>query len=512
MRDSNAVPPRSSATPAADVLRAELTGIRRRSTAADPKATRRAVVLGGSLAGLLTARVLADHVDEVVVVDRDDLDTPLDAPRRGVPQSGHTHGLLVRGAEAMESIVPGLTEAVCGRGGQSADMMSRSRWILQGNELLRGDSGLIGMLGSRVLLESEVRRHVADNPKVRFLGRHDIVGLLTSEDRSTVTGARVAPRGTADHQPIDLAAGLVVDATGRGSRAGVWMRELGYPAPEVTTVDAGVSYVTRLFEAGPGILDDLDADVVGTRPPNGRSGVALRVEGGRWTVTLAGQNGEEPPADPDGWLAYARTLPTQGIAQIIEQCEPIGPVLPYRFPGSRWVRWERLSRRPDSFVVIGDAVCSFNPVYGQGMSSAAHQALRLREVLEQHGTVGIGARSARAFAEVVATPWALATGIDRRFPGMPRKPLPERILDRYIDRLLEVATGDRTVAVAFARVLNLLAPPPSLLAPAVAWRVLGPGSAARVRDARQRRSPRIAVAEPATTVAPSVVAPSVVAG
>ncbi len=464
----------------------------------------RALVLGGSLAGLLAARVLADHFDDVLVVDRDDLDSPLDAPRRGVPQGKHTHGLLVRGAQAMEAIVPGLADGVCSRGGLRADIMSRSRWVLQGNELFRGDSGLVGLLASRVLIEAEVRRLVSDAPGVRFLGGHDIGRLLSSVDGSAVTGARVARRDAdLNTPPTDVTADLVIDATGRGSRAPVWLGELGYEAPETTTVLSSVSYVTRLFRVQPGVLDDLDADVVGTRPPNGRSGVAARLEGDRWTVTLGGQNGEEPPADLAGFLAYARSLPSPGPAAVIAGCEPVGDAARYRFPGSRWIHWERLKRRPERFVVIGDAVCSFNPVYGQGMSSAAHQALRLRELLEAHGTDAIADRTAKAFAQVAATPWALATGSDRRFPGMEPKPLPERLVDRYVDRLLEVATVDRATTLAFARVLNLLAAPPSLLAPRVAWRVLGPGSGRRVRSARERRA--AAAAPPAVAAAPKPV-------
>ncbi|MFN8195348.1 MAG: hypothetical protein U0R80_13825 [Nocardioidaceae bacterium] len=449
----------------------------------------RAVVLGGSLAGLLAARVLSEHVDEVVVVDRDDLDTDLEAPRRGVPQGRHTHGLLVRGAEAMEAILPGLGDGVVARGGRRADIMLGTRWVLQDNLLAQGETGLVGMLCSRVLLEAEVRRRVAATPGVRFVGRHDVVGLLASPDRTRVTGARVAHRETGGEPAfVDLEAEVVVDATGRGSRASRWLGELGFEEPEVTTVEAGLSYVTRLFLARPGLLEDLDADVVGTRPPHGRSGVALRLEGDLWTVTLAGQAGECPPADLNGFLDYARSLPTPHLAEIIEGCEPAGEPMHYRFPGSRWVRWEKLSRRPEGLVVIGDAVCSFNPVYGQGMSSAAHQALRLRELLADGGTQRLARRTATAFAAVAATPWALATGSDRRFPGQDRKPLPERVLDRYVDRLLVVASVDRGVTLAFARVLNLLAPPPSLLAPRVAWKVLGPGSGRVVRAARERRT------------------------
>jgi 2-polyprenyl-6-methoxyphenol hydroxylase-like FAD-dependent oxidoreductase len=469
-----------------------------------PGPTSRAVVLGASLAGLLSARVLAEHVDEVVVVDRDDLDADLDAPRRGVPQGKHTHGLLVRGVDAIETILPGFTRELVSRGALQADVLSRSRWLMGGNLLTRGPSGLVGLLASRTLVESQVRRQVRQVPEVRLLGRHDIDGLLASPDRSRVTGVRItarldpaAPAAAGAPEIVELLADLVVDATGRGSRAPVWLRELGYTSPPEVEVDAQVVYMTRQFESRPGVLDDLDADIVGTRPPSGRAGVALRQEGGRWTVTLAGQRGEQPPADLEGYLAFAQSLPTDGIARIVAGCTPVGEAISYRYPSSRWRRWEKLKTRPQGLVMIGDAVCSFNPIYGQGMSSAAHQALRLREVLAA-GTADLAGRTAVAFATVASTPWELATGADRRFPGMPSKPLPERILDRYLDRLLEVATADHEVTVAFGRVLNLVAAPPSLLAPAIAWRVLGPSSGAVVRQARQERARRLAPSGPAS--------------
>lgn len=463
----------------------------------DP-ARRRAVVLGGSLAGLLTARVLADHVDEVVVVDRDDLDGELAGPRRGVAQSRHSHGLLVGGTDAIESIVPGFTEGLLARGALRADVLARSRWLVSDNVLSRQPSGLVGLLASRTLVESEVRRRVTSLPNVVRMGRHDIVGLRLSPDGTRVGGVALAPRPhelpdrphDAPGSALDLEAGLVVDATGRGSRAPRWLADLGYPAPEETQVDAQIHYVTRLFHDRPGVLDDLDADIVGTRPTSGRAGVALRQEGDRWTVTLAEQFGLRPPTDLEGFRAFARALPTPGIAAIAEGCEPLGEAVRFSYPASRWRHWERLDRRPDGLVVIGDAVCSFNPIYGQGMSSAAQQALGLRDLLRARGTHDLAARSAEAFARVVAAPWALATGSDRRFPGQPAKPMPERLVDRYLDRLLEVATEDTAVSTAFGRVLNLLAAPPSLLAPALAWRVLGPRSYSVARRARAARSHR----------------------
>ncbi|MBI4942279.1 MAG: hypothetical protein HY830_16165 [Actinobacteria bacterium] len=294
---------------------------------------------------------------------------------------------------------------------------------------------------------------------------------------------------------MDLLADLVIDATGRGSRAPVWFRDLGYAVPPEVEVDAQVAYMTRRFRSRPGVLDDLDADIVGTRPSSGRAGVALRQEGDLWTVTLAGQHGEQPPADLDGYLAFARSLPTDGIAQIVARCEPVGDAVAYRYPTSRWRRWDKLPSRPQGLVVIGDGVCSFNPIYGQGMSSAAHQVLTFRELLRA-GTSDLAGRTAKAFAGVTAAPWALATGADRRFPGMPDKPLPERVLDRYLDRLLEVATSDHELSVAFSRVLNLTAAPTTLLAPGIAWRVLRPSSRPIVRAARRQRSAREQAAAP----------------
>lgn len=439
----------------------------------------RAVVLGGSLAGLLAAKVLAAHFAEVVVVDRDPLDVDLQAPRRGVPQGKHTHGLLVSGLQAIDAVVPGFASGVLARGGQHGDVGDRTRWHLGGGSLVRFESGLVGLLASRTLIESEVRRLVARTPGITWLGDRDIIGLTATSSGDRVTGVTVSGRRTPDGisgEQVDVRGDLVVDATGRGSRAPVWLAELGYAAPAESVVPVGITYVTRLFRAREGVLDDLDGEVIGTEPGVSRGGVALRQEGDLWTVTLAGLHGEQPPTDLARFTRYAAELPTPGLGEIAARCEPIGEAMVYRFPSSRWRHWEKLPRRPEGFLVIGDAVCSFNPVYGQGMSSAGLQA-RALDTLLAHGVEDLPRRAAEAFATVVAVPWALATGGDRRSPGMPRKPLPERLLDRYLDRLLRVARTDQAVAGAFLRVLNLLAAPPSLLSPAVAWRVVRPRAA-----------------------------------
>jgi 2-polyprenyl-6-methoxyphenol hydroxylase-like FAD-dependent oxidoreductase len=440
---------------------------------------RRAVVLGGSLAGLLSASVLARHFDQVVIVERDTVTAPGD-PRRGVPQGRHTHGLLVGGSLAMERLLPGLSQDVVDRGGFMVDLNARFRWWLGGKEHARFDGGqMYGLLASRPLIEGAVHQRVSRLPNVFLLGGYDVTGLVGSADRTRITGAKVASRtpGLEDTSGLIEAGAipgdLVVDATGGGSRAAAWLAELGCPAVKETVVDVGLTYVTRWFRSRPGVLDHLDADIVGSDHRGPRGGVALRQEDDVWSLTLSGSFGERPPSELAGFQEYARSLPIQGPAEIATKCEPIGDARTFRYPSSRWRHWEKLSGRPEQFLAIGDAFCSFNPIYGQGMSSAALQAEALAEVLDG-GLPGLSARAAKACARVVATPWALSTGPDRRHVSHPVKPWPERLLDRYLDRLLAVAADNREVKFAFNRVLNLLATPPSLFRPGVVVRVLQP--------------------------------------
>jgi 2-polyprenyl-6-methoxyphenol hydroxylase-like FAD-dependent oxidoreductase len=467
---------------------------------------KRALVLGGSLAGLFSAGVLARHFDQVLIVERDDVTRRANGSRRGVPQGRHSHGLLVGGSQAMERLLPGLKQDLVFKGAIETDVVSGIRWCFGGVEQARFDSDLQALLASRPLIEEEVRRHVLGLAGVVLLGGHDIAGLVVSGDQRRILGARVEPNGSAPTpdptagqfvQDGSVLADLIVDATGVGSRAATWLRELGYPAVEESLVEAGLTYVTRRFRQQPGVLEGLDGDVVGSDPQGARSGVALRQEDGIWTVTLAGAFGERPPGELAEFQAFARTLPTCGLAEVAQGCEPLGEPLTYRYPASRWLHWEKTADRPERFTVIGDAVCSFNPVYGQGMSSAALQAEALGTVLVQlseltpaQALAELPGRAAEAFAQVIETPWALATGPDRRHSSQPAKPWIERVLDRYFDRLIAVAPADRELTLAFTRVLNLLAPAPTLFSPRIALRVLRPGAGRRTARPAGPRRPR----------------------
>src|SRR4051812_35812820 len=381
------------------------------SSGADPR--NRAVVLGGSFAGLLAARVLADHYGEVLVVDRDDLLAAGDEPRRGVPQGAHLHGLLLGGLQAIERLLPGWTDAMRARGAHVNDVVANTAWWFPHGRLAMPHSGVDAVAASRTLMEGEVRRRVLAIANVRPRARTDIAGIVADADHRRVVGVRLvdrAPGSAATSVPADL----LVDATGRGSPTPAWLEELGYPAPPEEQADPRGTYVTPRFRAGPAD-PPLTVYVNTLRPPDPRSGVLLREENGRWILTLAGHLGETPPVDLDGFRAYARTLPAPEIAAVAERAEPLGDPISYRYPVSRWRHYERCDRLPAGLVVIGDAVCSFDPTFGQGISSAAMQVEVLQRALCEGGP-DLGRRVAKGAADVARTPWRLATGTAQRFP------------------------------------------------------------------------------------------------
>ncbi len=433
-------------------------------------ATDRAVVIGASMAGLLAARVLSESFARVTVLDRDSLPATA-APRRGVPQDRHTHGLLARGREILEELFPGLTADLLARGVASGDMQSEFRWYNDGRKLLAARSGLTALGSSRPLLESYVRARVGALPGVEILERRHVAGLSTTPDGRGVSGVRVLP-GAGGAEEI-VSADLVVDATGRGSRSPIWLSELGYPGPAEESVRIKMVYVTRRYRREPHQLNGGNGVSVGAVPPYlPRGGVVVAQEDNTWIVSLAGALGEEPPMDPECFPAFAATLAVPDIAELLREAEPLDEPVLARFPASVRRRYERLQAFPEGYLVVGDGICSFNPVYGQGMTIAAAEALVLRECLRQR-RARLAIRFFQRAARLIDVPWSIAVGNDLRFPQVegPR-PMRQRMVNRYVSRLHVAAQHDPAIGRAFLRVANLLARPERLLAPDIALRVL----------------------------------------
>jgi len=306
---------------------------------------------------------------------------------------------------------------------------------------------------------------VAALPNVTCLHEHEARGLVASTDRARVGGVRVAARG--DRAGRELAASLVVDASGRGSRGLQWLEALGYAKPGESKVTVNVSYATRLFRRSPADLDGAKALLIFPAPPGRRMGAALPIEGDRWLVTLGGMLGEQPPADGDGFVQYAATLPAPDIHNLIRGVAPASDIVCYRFPAHLRRHYERMPRLPAGFIAIGDAVCSFNPIYGQGMTVSAIEAMALDESLKAarqgESPDDFQRRFFGAIAEVVDVPWTLAVGEDLRYPEVegPRPPS-MAVINRYVALVHRAATRDAAVAHAFLTVQNMLAPPAEL--------------------------------------------------
>ena len=422
---------------------------------------KQAIVIGGSMGGLLAARVLSNHFDEVTIIDRDKFPTEPDH-RRGVPQSRHTHGLLASGRETLEAFFPGLSQDLREAGALPGDMIANSKWFFEGGLCAKFPSGLTGLLLSRPLVEFTVRKRVLAIPNLTVLEGAVVTGLASS--RGKVTGVRLDDRV--------LEADLVVDASGRGSNAPDWLDLMNYEKPRVDRVEIGVGYTTRLFRRRP---QDSGGDVAVVIPANRdtmKGGVMLAQENDRWTVTLFSYFRDYAPTDLEGFRAWAGRLPCQEIGNVIRNAEPIGEAYSARFPASVRQRYENLGRFPEGFLAFGDSICSFNPTFGQGMSTAALEAVELDECLKG-GLPGLASRFFKRAAKVIDMPWSVSVGADLSLPStVGKRNLGIRVINWYISKLHKAAHHDEVAALAFHRVANLLAPPPSILHPTVIWRVL----------------------------------------
>jgi 2-polyprenyl-6-methoxyphenol hydroxylase-like FAD-dependent oxidoreductase len=416
-----------------------------------------AVVIGGSMAGLSAAAVLASRFATVTVVERDVLpDGPSD--RKGVPQGRHAHGLLPAGLQRLEGWFPGLTEELLAAGAHPVDIGRDASWY-QGGHRLRFPTGITGPVASRALLEHHVRRRALALPNVTLRAGAGVTGLTASAGQ--VTGVTLEDGTT-------LAADLVVDASGRQGRSVRWMADLGYDPPLTTEVDIDVAYASRIFRRHPSHTSDWTFAIVLSGPPTGRWGVAFPIEGDRWIVTLTGMHGDRPPTDEAGFLAFARSLPSQEVADFIESATPAGPAVTHRLHSNQRRHVEKLRNVPGGLVMLGDAVCSFNPTYGQGMTTATLQAEALGRALDRVPT--LDARFVRAaykrIAKAIAPAWQMTTGADFALPAtVGPKPPGTDLLNRYMAHVFRASQVDEEVCLRVIEVTTLLLPPQALLTP-----------------------------------------------
>jgi 2-polyprenyl-6-methoxyphenol hydroxylase-like FAD-dependent oxidoreductase len=432
-----------------------------------------AVVIGASMAGLLATRVLADHFERVTIVDRDRLPDS-GSFRHGVPQGHHLHVLLAGGRQAIESLLPGFESDLVAAGAVVIRWPQDALWLTAAGWSQRFEArpGHYVLSISRPLLESLVRRRVLESDRVAVMEGCEVPALTTSGG-GRVTGVEVRSRGDLDGSTLrELAADLVVDASGRTSRCADWLEALGYGRPVETRIDSFLGYASRQYAPPPGWRSDWKAlFLMSQAPTRARTGFLFPIEGGRWIVTLAGAGRDYPPTDDQGFLAFARSLRHPVLHDAISGAEPLTPIHGWRHTENRRRHFERLGRWPQGLIALGDASCAFNPIYGQGMSVAAQTAVALDGELHAAGSLNrLTRRFQRTVAARAAGAWLLATGEDLRYPTTEggRVGFTTRLTHRYLDRVVRAATADSTVNAAFLEVLGLVRPPASLFHPLVA--------------------------------------------
>jgi 2-polyprenyl-6-methoxyphenol hydroxylase-like FAD-dependent oxidoreductase len=427
-----------------------------------------AVVAGAGIAGLCAAQVLADCYDRVTLIDRDALPPTADA-RAGAPQGRHVHAVLVRGNEAIRDLFPGLVAELAADGVPTGDLLAHARSYHSAHRLAPAPSGLEGIYISRPHLEHRLRARLVRRPNVTVTTEHTVTGLTTTQDQSTITGVRTKSAG--DDQEHSVGADLVVDATGRTSRLPQWLTAIGYAAPPEQRLRIDVTYSSCAFAMPDDVIDHDHGVLIAPTPGNPRGGGLIDMGAEGWLVSLTGYRDTPPPVTPEGFLEFARRLAAPDIHQALLRATPIGTPARYRMPEAVRRRYERLTRFPDRLVVLGDATSSFNPIYAQGMSVAAQQALLLRRHLRAGGPRRTAALRA-GIAQAGAAAWTMSVNYDLRLPWINGRRTPAvRLGNAYLALLHRVAPHDARVAEAFMRVANLIDPPARIARPAIAGRV-----------------------------------------
>ncbi|MEV8086064.1 FAD-dependent oxidoreductase [Streptomyces nigra] len=434
-----------------------------------PSPARVAVVLGGSHTGMLAAKALAGSADRVVVVERDVLPSGPD-PRKGLPQSRHVHLLWSGGVRALEELLPGIGADLRAAGARRAPITTDMVALSPRGWFRRWPESHHIVLAGRDLLDATVRSRVLADERIELLDGTEVLDLLG--DARAVTGVRLRGR---DGRESTLEAGLVVDATGRGSSAPRRLAALGLPAPVRREVDSGLAYASRLFLA-PGPARDgfpvvnVQADPRAGGP--GRAGVLLPIEHGRWLVTLSGTRGGEPGVSDEDFVRFAREeLRHPVIGELIGRAEPLSGVAFTRTTANRRHYYERMPDWPENLTVLGDALAAYNPVYGHGLSVGAQSALILRETVRRYGwgAAGLARRVQKAVARPVGAAWDLAIGQDVFYPGATETgpTLRDRLVAGYVDRLMHTATGNGRIARRVTDVTSLERRAEVLLGPSV---------------------------------------------
>lgn len=424
---------------------------------------KRAVVIGAGIAGMAAAGALAGFFEQVVVLERDRL-PEMPAHRPGTSQSWHAHGLLVGGLRALGALFPGI----------DADFASAGAVTMRINQDFREDHptrgpmpqrdfGLSGLTMTRPIIEATLRRRASGHPNVTFRQSTPVIGIEVGSDGQRVTGVLCAAERDSSVEVIP--ADLVVDASGRGQPTLELLQSVGWDRLRETAIGIDLCYTTAIMA----IPEDAPTDwrialAHADAPHSGRRAVLIPVEGNRWMMTVAGRGAERPPAEWGALLAFVRDLGTRTIYSAVRRTKPIGKLARFLTPASVWRHFEGLAALPGGLVPIGDAICRFNPIYGQGMSVASKEAVLLCRLLQERATLpdplaGLGQAFLAEAKVLIETPWSMAALPDFVYPNTRgERPADLEQSLRFSEALHRLAMRDADVQRLMVEVWHMLKP------------------------------------------------------
>jgi len=441
--------------------------------------SQQAIVIGGSMAGMASAEVLSRHFERVLIIERDTYAEDTEY-RKGIPQNRQPHALLQRGLMGLEELFSGITQDWIDAGAVSIDFGHEVEWLTFGKWRPHYEPGLISYSSSRPALENVVRRRIQANSKICIQQSCEVIDLISSPDHGTVTGVRVRSRDGKHTETVHEAA-LVIDTSGRESHTQNWINQIGYDCPERTVVNSFPGYSSRVYERPASFTGQM----IYIQPTPGvekRGAIMLPIEGNRLHVALIGMSKDYPPTDEVGFIRFLEELPEKAIYNVLKDAKPLSPISGYRRAENIRYHYERLTRWPENFVVLGDAVLAFNPVYGQGMTVAVLSALKLGECLQTHRShntslTGFSKMFLKALVEVQAFSWQLATGEDMRWSPetegcSPTPGMIESFRLGFLKKVMIASTKDPVITEALYRVMNMVATPAVFFRPDMMLRIL----------------------------------------
>lgn len=436
-----------------------------------------AVVIGGGVGGLLAARVLSDHFEKVTVLERD-IYPGKPVSRKTIPQGNHLHILLSKGISIIEKYFPGIIKNLQDAGENYLDASRDIAWFFHGAWRPRNKSDIKFFTIYRPCLDWILHeRVIKDCPRVTILEKCVVNNLLTNPEKTSVTGVHYT---NVDGKPVNLNADLVVDSSGRTSQTPQWLVDMGYQPPNEKEIVINVTYTTRIYNRPATFNDDWSLFISYPEyPKNWRAGSISEIRDNQWMVTQAGYFGDHAATDDTSFLEFAKTTPRLEIYNLIKNLKPISETILYKIPRIRRRFYEKLSRFPDGLVVIGDANCVFNPVFGQGISAASLYVEALKTNLEiwsqKHPgeLTGLSSAFQKSLPKALDLPWFLTNLIDLSYPQtIAKRPFGVTFFSWFFARTLDAVSRNPRLHKTFLEIMHLEKGVAALINPAFTLPVL----------------------------------------